>query len=150
MQKLNCRDTKGTPKVVRKQWRKAAFRTTNLTTFESKIVETRRVFQWILDSLLVSINLKAHHSGTRSSLTHVEYSRQDQCFLNMFLIAFMVLIVLIAYILMSFYNQSRGWSTSRFLVSCFLSLHDCEKCDNMNEWKENLKTHARAAQLTLC
>ena len=45
MQKLNCRDIKGTPKVVRKQWRKAAFRTTNLTTFESKIVETRRVFK---------------------------------------------------------------------------------------------------------
>ena len=47
MQKLNCRDTKGTPKVVRKQWRKAAFRTTNLTTYESEIVEARWVFRLI-------------------------------------------------------------------------------------------------------
>lgn len=53
MQKLNCRGTKGTPKVARKQWRKAAFRTTNLTTFESKIDETRRVFKMIPDSLLL-------------------------------------------------------------------------------------------------
>ena len=41
MQKLNCRDTKGTPKLVRKQWRKAAFRTANLTTYASESVEAR-------------------------------------------------------------------------------------------------------------
>ena len=44
MQKKNRRDKKGTPKVVRKQWQKAAFRMTPLTTFESEMVETRWVF----------------------------------------------------------------------------------------------------------
>ena len=52
MQKLNCRDTKGTPKVVQKQWRKAAFRMTNLTTHESESVEARRVFKLILVTLI--------------------------------------------------------------------------------------------------
>ena len=52
MQKLNCRDTKGTPKVVRKQWRKAGFRMTNLTTYESEIVEARWVFKLILVRLI--------------------------------------------------------------------------------------------------
>ena len=52
MQKLNCRDAKGTPKLARKQWRKAAFRTANLTTYESESVEARRVFKLILDRLI--------------------------------------------------------------------------------------------------
>ena len=50
---------------------------------------------------------------------HVEYSRQDQWFLNMFLIAFMLVIALIAYILMSFYKQDTDTVDEAFLRLVF-------------------------------